>query len=423
MILSFQKSSLALYGATFAFAINFSVWTLYSVMGISLKDVLQLSDTEFGLLLAAPMLTGAIMRLPIGVLCERYSAKRLFIWQMLSLIPVLMVLPYINSYSHYLIIGLLLGVSGVSFTIGISYVSSWFKANEQGMAMGVFGAGNAGAALSLILVPAMIQYWGWHNIGPGYAAIVLLTAFLFWLICPEQSLYERKRQGKPLAFYLAPLAHAKVWRFGLYYYFVFGSFLALLLWLPQYFVRAYALPLNRAMALTLLFIISSSIARAAGGWFADRFGARNVNWGVFWTCLVCLFFLSYPPTTMTIHGVDKDVELYIELNLWAFLLLLLVVGLAQGFGRASVYKLINDYYPEQMGSVGGMVAMLGALGGCTLPVMFGFVVDLVGVYSACFMLLYGVLAFCMLLMHFAIKRERYQQRLQHAQNHNFLHED
>lgn len=409
--------------STMAFAVNFSVWTLYSVMGIRLKQDLLLSDTEFGLLLAAPMLTGAIFRLPVGILCERYSDKRLFILQMFLLIPALLLLPQAETYAHYLLLGLIFGISGVSFTIGISYVSGWFKSGEQGMAMGVFGAGNAGAALSLILVPVIINHWGWQNIGPAYAGLVFITIIVFWLLCPEQPLYETMRKKKPVSFYIRPLMHAKVWRFGLYYYFVFGSFLALLLWLPQYFVRAYSLSLNQAMALTLLFIISSSIARAAGGWFADRYGARNVNWGVFWICLVCLFFLSYPPTTMTIHGVEKEVEIYIELNLWAFLILLLVVGIAQGFGRASVYKLINDYYPEQMGSVGGMVAMIGALGGCTLPVMFGIVVDLVGVYSACFMLLYGVLATCMLLMHLAIKRERYQQRLQHALNHNFLEED
>jgi NNP family nitrate/nitrite transporter-like MFS transporter len=126
---------------------------------------------------------------------------------------------------------------------------------------------------------------------------------------------------------------------------------------------------------------------------------------------------------MTIHGVSKDVNLQIEINVWIFTLLLLVIGIAQGFGRASVYKLVNDYYPEQMGSVGGFVAMLGALGGCTLPVMFGLAVELIGVYSACFMLLYGVLACCMFLMFLAIKRERYQQRVFRAKQQNFLEMD
>lgn len=409
--------------ATITFAVNFAVWTLYAVMSIELKAQLNLSATKMGLLLSAPIITGALLRLPFGVLCEKYSSKLLFILQMLIIVPPLFVLPSINSFSGYLIIGLLIGISGVSFTIGIRYLNDWFSSDEQGTSMGVFGAGNAGAALSLILVPYINDVLGWQYIGPFYSAMVLATCFIFWLVAPKTPVYLNTKSNKNLAFYLEPLKQAKVWRFGLYYYFVFGSFLALLLWLPQYYVNAYQLRFNQAMALTLLFVVSSSLARAAGGWFADRFGARNVNWSVFWICLICLFFLSYPPTTMTIHGVEKDVNLFIELNVWIFTSLLLIIGLAQGFGRASVFKLINDHYPEQMGSVGGMVAMLGALGGCTLPIMFGAVVDLVGVYSACFMLLYGVLAACMLLMHIAIKRERYTQRVAEAARHNFLELD
>ena len=391
-------------------------------MSIELKTKLDLSATELGLLLSAPIFSGAILRLPIGVLCEKYSSKLILIIQMVFLVPPLFALPTISSYTGYLSVGLLIGISGASFTIGIRYLTDWFDSNEQGTAMGVFGSGNAGAALSLILVPYINDVWGWEYIGPSYAVMVMVSILLFWIIAPATPKYVGST-SKDFAFFIKPLKHAKVWRFGLYYYFVFGSFLALILWLPQYYVNAYKLPINQAMALTLLFVISSSMARAAGGWFADRCGARNVNWSVFWICIVCLFFLSYPPTTMTIHGVEKDVELFIELNIWLFTALLLVIGLAQGFGRASVYKLINDYYPEQMGSVGGMVAMLGALGGCTLPILFGMSVDIVGVHSASFMLLYGVLALCMLLMHLAIKRERYQQRIIEANRYNFLERD
>lgn len=418
-----NKSTIALILVTIVFAINFSVWTLYSVLGIELKSVLSLSSTQLGVLLSAPILSGAILRVPVGLLCEKYSPKLIFILQMLVLIPPLYFLSSITSFTGYLVIGFLIGISGVSFTIGIRYLSDWFDSSEQGTAMGVFGAGNAGAALSLILVPYIRDVWGWELIGLFYSLMILVATIAFWLLAPGTPVYLKNKEAKSLSFYLKPFKHAKVWRFGLYYYFVFGSFLALILWLPQYYVNAYELGFNQAMILTLLFVISSSMARAAGGWFSDRFGARSVNWSVFWICLVCLFFLSYPPTTMTIHGVSKDVEIAIELNVWIFTFLLLVIGLAQGFGRASVYKLINDYYPEQMGSVGGLVAMLGALGGCTLPIVFGLAVDFAGVYSACFMILYGVLAVCMLLMHFAIKRERYMKRVMQAQQHNFLNMD
>lgn len=406
--------------ATLAFAANFSVWTLYAVMGITIRAELNLSGTEFGLLLAAPMLTGALLRFPVGFMCERYSCRNIYLLQMALIIPAILALRWVDSYSGYIVLGLITGISGVSFTIGISYVSAWFESKQQGYAMGVFGAGNAGAAISLALTPLITRFLGWDAIGPFYAAGMTLMVILFTLFAPNETRYMKVHRDKNLWHHLAPLKQLKVWRFGLYYYFVFGSFLALLMWLPQYYMRAYKLDLEMAMALTLLFVTTSSIVRALGGWFADRYGARTVNWGVFWVCLICLFFLSYPPTKMTIFGVEKNVDLYIEVNVWVFTALITIIGIAQGFGRASVYKIIHDYFPEHMGSVGGTVATLGAMGGFTLPVLFGFAVDVIGIHTACFMLLYGLLAICMIAMHLAIKSERHEKLLQEAIANNFL---
>lgn len=406
--------------ATFAFAANFSVWTLYAVMGISIQESLDLSATEFGFLLAAPMLTGALLRFPAGFLCEIYSSRKLFIWQMLITIPAILALRWTESYTGYILVGFLIGISGVSFTIGIRYVTIWFERAQQGYAMGVFGAGNAGAAITLALAPAIIRYWGWDAIGIFYAVGMSVMVVLFIILAPEETSYMKKRRKISFKFHLAPLKEAQVWRFGLYYYFVFGSFLALLLWLPQYYMNAYKLDLETAMLLTLLFVTSSSMVRALGGWFSDRYGGRAVNWSVFWVCLVCLFFLSYPPTTMIIHGVEKDVELFIDINVWVFTVLILIIGIAQGFGRASVYKVIQDYYPDHMGSVGGTVATIGAMGGVTLPVIFGLAVDLVGIYTACFMMLYGILAICMAVMYFSVKSEQHKKLLRDAIAKNFL---
>ncbi len=406
--------------ATLAFAANFSVWTLYAVMGISIQKTLQLSATEFGFLLASPMLTGALLRFPIGLLCEIYSSRKLFIGQMLIIIPAIFALRWVDTYTGYIFIGFLIGISGVSFTIGIRYVSAWFESRQQGYAMGVFGAGNAGAAITLALAPQIIKYWGWDAIGLFYSIGMLVMVILFSLIAPEETKYMKKRRNRNFDFHLAPLKEIQVWRFGLYYYFVFGSFLALILWLPQYYMNAYQLDLETAMFFTLIFVTSSSMVRALGGWFSDRYGGRAVNWSVFWVCLVCLFFLSYPPTTMIIHGVEKDVNLSIEINVWVFTFLIFIIGIAQGFGRASVYKIIQDYYPDHMGSVGGTVATIGALGGVTLPVMFGVAVDLVGIHTACFMLLYGILALCMAVMYFSIKSEQHKKLLRDAIANNFL---
>ncbi len=418
-----QLASRALMAATAMFAANFSVWTLYAVLGVSIGDRLHLSATEFGVLLGAPMLSGALLRFPLGLLVERFSAKKLILLQMLLVVPILFLLPKIQSYTGYLLAGLWLGISGTSFVAGIRYINPWFEGRQQGTAMGIFGAGNAGAAITLALAPAIENWLGQDMIGPLYGVGLFAMAVLFALWAPEETRYMHSRRRTEIDFHLRPLAELRVWRFGLYYYFVFGSFLALLLWLPQYYLDVYGVSTQQAMALTLLFVAVSSSVRALGGWFADRYGARAVNWSVFWTCLVCLFFLSYPPTSMTIHGVDRDVHLDIEVGIELFTLLILVIGIAQGFGRASVYKIVYDKYPQHMGSVGGAVATVGALGGFSLPVMFGMAQDIVGIHSAAFMLLYGVLAVCMLVMYLTVQRERVQQRLMFARQHNFLHED
>jgi NNP family nitrate/nitrite transporter-like MFS transporter len=411
----------ALTLATIAFAANFSVWTLYAVIGLELQQSLDLSATQLGLFFSAPVLTGALGRIPAGWLSERFNPKTIYILQMLISAPPLFLLPQMETLEGYIWLGLWIGLSGTSFTIGISYVTDWFESNRQGTAMGIFGAGNTGSAITLALAPFIVTNWGWKSLGPIYGVGLIAIAFLFWLIAPNRPYTPTKLQAQLTT--LQALRQIQIWRFGLYYYFVFGSFLALILWLPQYYVAAYNLTISQAMAFTLFFVATSSMVRALGGWFADRYGGRTVNWAVFWICLVCLFFLCYPPTTMTIHGVTQDVKLEIEVNVWFFSALIFIIGIAQGFGRASVFKTIHEYYPQQMGLIGGIVAAMGALGGCTLPIAFGLAVDFIGIHTACFMVLYGVLACCMMVMFLAIKTDRFNQRVIQASSNNFLESD
>ncbi len=408
----------ALLLATLAFSACFSVWTLYAVMGITLQVQLNLTATEYGVLLAAPIFTGAILRLPLGILADKLSARLLWLVQMLAVVPALLLLPLANSYSSYLLLGLWFGISGVSFSLGVRYVSQWFASSSQGRSLGLFGVGNAGVAITFVLVPLAIEYVGWHWVGPIYGTGLLLITVLFALLAPKEPTQDTA--ARPALSLRQLSTDARIWRFSLYYYFVFGSFLALLLWLPQYYMQAYRMDVQQAMAFTLFFAATSSMVRALGGWFADRYGGRAVNWSVFWVCIVCLFFLSYPPTTMVIHGLEKDVQLEIAMNVWWFTLLIFIIGVAQGFGRASVYKVIHDYYPHHMGSAGGFVSAIGALGGCTLPIMFGVAQDVLGIVTGCFMILYGVLALCMITMFFANQAAQYQQKLIAAQANNFL---
>jgi MFS transporter, NNP family, nitrate/nitrite transporter len=405
---------------TVAFAANFAAWTLFAILGMQIRSDLHLSDTAFGVLLATPILTGAVACLICGILAERFSARVIFFSQTLIVALSLFTLPYAQTFSDFLIFGLVLGISGGTFATGISYVSSWFEGALQGTAMGIFGAGNVGAAITNLVAPIIIINYGWQAVPNYYGVVLLVVAVFFWVFTRPAPKESDSKERQPLIKGFRPLRDLRVWRFGLYYYFVFGGFLALTLWLPQYYVGEYGLDLKTASFVTLLFTLPAAIVRALGGWFADNFGARRMNWLVFWVCLVCLFFLSYPPTTMTIHGVERDLFLDIRISLWMFVLLTFVVGLAMGFGKASIFRIIYDYYPDNVGAVGGAVSAIGALGGFSLPILFGIAADQTGIRSSCFMLLYGVLAGCMVLMFYAIKLDAFKQRVSQARADDFL---
>jgi len=409
-----QKQWTALTMSTLAFSVNFAVWTMFSIIGIKIKEELGLSDTQFGILIAMPILTGSISRLPLGLLSDRFGGRIVFLIQMLLVAIPTYGLAFATEYWEYLVIGLFVGLAGGSFAIGIAYTSAWFEENRQGTAMGIFGAGNAGAAITNMVAPLIVVAAGWRAVPITYSIAMLIMAIIFWLFTSNDPQQEQRRlsgKNKTLAEQLKPLKELRVWRFGLYYYFVFGGFVSLALWLPQYYVSEYGLDLKTASFITIIFTLPSGLIRALGGYMSDKHGARAINYWVFWISITCLFFLSYPQTQMIIKGVEGNISLDVGLNVWVFTGLVFIVGLAQGFGKASVYRIIHDYYPKNMGSVGGMVGVLGGLGGFTLPIFYGMLSDLTNIRSSCFMLLFVLVSICLILMNYAIIQLKQESEL------------
>jgi NNP family nitrate/nitrite transporter-like MFS transporter len=355
------------------------------------------------------VLTGSLIRLPLGILTDRFGGRIVYFIQMILVAIPTYGLAFATEYWHYLTVGLFVGLAGGSFAVGIAYTSAWFPKEKQGTAMGIFGAGNAGSAVTNLAAPLIIVAFGWRAVPQVYSVAMLVMALVFWLFTyPEPRLEERKRAGTfpTLADQLAPLAEMRVWRFGLAYFFVFGGFVALALWLPKYYVAEYGLTLQSAAFITMFFTLPSGLIRALGGWVSDRFGGSTTTWWVFWVCIVCLFFLSYPPTTLVIHGIRGDVHLHIVVGVVLFTVLVFVVGVAQGIGKASVYRELADYYPSNMGSVGGLVGVIGGLGGFALPIVFGIAADATNVRSSTFMLMYAVVAGVMIWTWMAERGER-----------------
>ena len=221
MHFSILGANTALLAATFAFAINFSVWTLFAALGIDLKDNLELSATQLGMLFSSPVLTGAISCIIAGSLSEKINPKSLLIGQMLFTAPALFLLPFINTLNHYLLLGLWIGLGGSSFIIGLRYMVDWFDRHSQGTAMGIYGVGDIGAALTLIITPIIITYFGSQHIGTFFGFSLIISAFIFWLIAPSKTYHAAQTTNSTTM--IAVVKNVQIWRFSLYYYFVFGS--------------------------------------------------------------------------------------------------------------------------------------------------------------------------------------------------------
>lgn len=306
--------------STIAFTACFAVWTIFSIIGVAIKDELGLNDTQFGLLVATPVLTGSLVRIFLGVWTERYGGRIVYSAQMLLTALATWALTLADSYPMYLLAALGVGLAGGSFIIGVAYVSRWYDMSQQGTALGIFGAGNVGAAVTKFLAPFVMVAFGWHGVAYVWAAGLALMGVAFFLFAKDDpQLIERRRTGvraPSFAEQFAPLKNLQVWRFSLYYFFVFGAFVALALWLPHYLINVYEVDVRTAGMAAASFSLSASLFRAYGGHLSDKFGARSVMYWTFGFALVFLFMLSYPPTAYTIQTKEGPVAFATSMSLW-----------------------------------------------------------------------------------------------------------
>ncbi|KPV41193.1 MFS transporter [Thiohalorhabdus denitrificans] len=394
--------------STLAFTVCFAVWTIFSVIGVKIQQDLGLSETQFGVLVATPILTGSISRIFLGIWTEQYGGRLVFTLLMLITAVCVYLLSFVESYPMFLLAALGIGLAGGSFIVGIAYTSYWFEQERQGTALGIFGAGNVGAAVTNFGAPFLLVAMGWERTAVVYATVLAAMAVVFFLTTKEDPVTAARRReggkGTSALLQLEPLKYLQVWRFALYYFFVFGAFVALASYLPRYYVGAYGLEIAAAGTLAALYSLPASVFRALGGWLSDRFGARAVMYWTFLASLACLFLLSYPETSYTVMGKEGPIEFSLAMPLWGAVALTVVLGFFMSLGKAAVYKHIPVYYPEHVGSVGGLVGMIGGLGGFFLPIVFGVVLDLTGVWTSSYMVLFVLVAVSLTWMHFAIRR-------------------
>jgi NNP family nitrate/nitrite transporter-like MFS transporter len=295
---------------TLGFAICFAAWLNYGVLLTWLigKQVFEFSKSDVGWLIGIPILTGSIMRLPVGILTDRYGGRTVMtVVMLLSSVPLYCV-AYVDGYWGFVAAGLGFGLSGASFAAGVAYVSVCYPRERIGTALGIFGVGNAGAALTSIGGPRLLAWLtdsgqnleAWRSFPKIYAAILAAGAIAFWLLVPD--VRNETSVSLSMGQRLAPLKRLRVWRFGLYYFLVFGAFVALSQWMIPYYVNSYQLSIADAGLLAAVFSLPSGVVRALGGWMSDKWGARSVMYWVLGTTTIGCFLLIIPRMSIESPG-------------------------------------------------------------------------------------------------------------------------
>lgn len=401
--------------STVAFTLLFNVWLMPGALAPKIKESLGLSPSQVEWLIATAILAGSLPRLNFGVWADRYGGRNVMVALLLLTVLPTYLFSRATTYPQLLLCALWFGLAGNSFTAGVAWNSAWFPPSRMGLALGVFGAGNVGAAGTklliglfpavLTLVPPSGVLWsvipgGWRAVPAIYAIGLVIMAAATFALAPTPD--PTPGRGRPLRELLAPLRHSRVWRFSFYYVVVFGAYVALSGWLPTFYMDAFRLPLRAAVLLTATFIFPASLLRPLGGWLSDRYGPRVVTYCVFLVMAVALVALSVPDRNY--FGVPY------RLGPGTFAALMFVVGCGMGIGKASVFKYVPNYFPQDVGAVGGLVGMLGALGGFILPPVFGALGRATGVPQMAFLSLLILTLVSLAWLHLTVVRMSHAAR-------------
>lgn len=402
--------------STFAFTLMFAVWLMFGVLGIPIQKEFGISDSQLAWLSSVAILNGSIWRLFLGILTDRIGGKRVTIVMLLvTAVPAYLLAHVTLNYHWLLLLAFLVGFAGNLFSVGIAWNSHWFPRERQGFALGVFGAGNIGASATKFIGPIVIASTiggsylggiipgGWRFVPALYSVLLVLTAMATLFFTPADS--KNVQVSRPFKEMFLPLRHIQVWRFSLYYVVVFGAYVALASWLPKYYVSVYGLNLHDAALLTALFIFPASLLRPLGGYISDKIGARKLMYATFTTMLISLLLLAAPFGYIVLETPDgpKNVLPY-SLGVGQFTALLFIVGCSMGIGKAAVFKHIPEYFPHDVGAVGGLVGTLGALGGFLLPPLFVLVRERTGIPQSTFIVLFLLTLSASVWMHVVIMR-------------------
>jgi NNP family nitrate/nitrite transporter-like MFS transporter len=374
----------ALFLSTTAFAVSFSVWGLIGALAPTFAQTYGLSAKAKSLMIAIPVLLGALGRIPAGMLADRFGGRRVFALLLLfSAIPAVLI-GFSQSYVALLGLGLFLGIAGSTFPVGVGFTSKWFAPDQQGTALGIYGMGNIGQSIAVFGAPVMaIALGSWRPVFFIFAAISAVWGVVFYLFARDAA-----SQAKPktiaenlLVLRRQPLA----WVLSLFYFLTFGGFVAFSIYLPTLLKDNFKLSAADAGARTAGFVLLATLMRPVGGMLADRLGGARVLLPVFIAVAILGALMGCPWMPTFTAGA-------------------LGAAAALGLGNGAVFKLVPQHFPTETATVTGLVGAFGGLGGFFPPLVLGIVRDATGAYTWGFIALALFALFCLTVNYFVFLR-------------------
>lgn len=384
-LMKFQPGATrALSLSTTSFAVSFAVWGLIGALAPTFAQTYGLSAKAKSLMIAVPVLLGAIGRLPAGMLADRFGGRRVF-----SALLIISALPAIliglsNSYVSLLVLGLFLGLAGSTFPVGVGFTSKWFTRDQQGTALGVYGMGNIGQSIAVFGAPVLaIALGSWRPVFFIFAAVSIAWGLVF-LLFARDAVAEVK--PKSILENLSVLRREPIaWVLSLFYFLTFGGFVAFSIYLPTLLKDNFKLSAADAGARTAVFVLLATLMRPVGGMLADRKGGATVLIPVFVAVAFLGALMGCPwMPTFTIGALGAATAL--------------------GLGNGAVFKLVPQYFPRETATVTGLVGAFGGLGGFFPPLVLGVLRDATGAYTWGFICLAIFALFCLTVNYFVFLR-------------------